>query len=200
MVRSKLTNMGSQRCHQVISRFPGQRTTNTCLFPSGSYCLSGKPWLTPRLPATAVSQPHFWPSGRNTAPQGWSGPCVCYLQNELGARQREVRNPEEPCLGSLHSTQTPELYWGQSLRTSSKRRCQPSQLLLVYLSLPRGLCWWRRKTLQLAPRSHQDFGLKKKHLNFLSIFSKHREGKISLLACVCVKHAALQPKSLDANK
>ena len=180
--------------------FPSQRTINTCLFPSGSYCLSGKPWLTPRLPATAVSQPHFWPSGRNIVPQGWSGPCVCYLQNELGARQREVRNPEKPCLGSHYSTQTPELYWGQSLRTSSKRGCQPSQLLLVYLSLPRGLCWWRRKTLQLAPRSHPRLWPKKEALKFPQDLLEAERGKISLLACVCVKHAAMQPKRLDANK
>lgn len=28
---------------------------------------------------------------------------MCYLQNELGAKQREVTNPDEPYLGSLHS-------------------------------------------------------------------------------------------------
>ena len=176
-----------------------QRTINTCLFLSGSYCLSGKPWLTPRLPATVVSQPHFWPSGRNIVPQGLSGPCVCYLQNELGARHREVRNPEKPCLGSLHSTQILEINWHAShWELLPRQDVSPyyfSWLIYLFLEVSAN----GEGKLQLAPRSHQDFGLKKNHLNLLRIVCKRREEK-SLFWCVCVKYAALRPKRLDANK
>lgn len=41
---------------------------------------------------------------------------------------------------------------------------------------------------------------KKEALKFPQYLLEAQRGKISHLACLCVKHAALKPKRLDANK
>lgn len=110
---------------------------------------------------------------------------ACVIPYRMNWEQgRGVRNPEAP-VWVASSTQTPELYWGQSLRTSSRDASPHNFSWFIYLFLEVSADR-RRKTLQLAPRSHQDFGLKKEALKFPPVsFRKRREEK-SLIWPVCV--------------